>query len=126
MAPANGSERAAIGAGAGVVTFDPVFATFKRASAGDIARHGCDPLDEAERGLARPLQQCHIPRTRTITGEGEAIEEDTLAGQDRRGHAAAVDADAPGGGENEESVKARNDRNQTQEAAKGLSRHIRL
>ena len=126
MATANRPEGAAISAGADVVTFDPVFVTFERAPAGDIARHGRDPLDDAQCGPARSLQQRHVPHTRTIAGEGEAIEEDTLARQERRRHAAAVDANAPGAGERDERVEARNGRDQAQEAAKGLSRHIRL
>ncbi len=84
MAAANRPERAAIGAGADVVAFDPVFAAFERAPAGDIARHGGDPLDEAQARPARPLKQRHVSRTWTVPGESETIEEDTLARQERR------------------------------------------
>ena len=72
------------------------------------------------------MEQCHVADARTIAGESEAIEEDTLARRERRRHAAATDANAPGAGEGDDRVEAGNERNQAQEAAIGLSRHIRL
>ena len=126
MAPANRPERATIGAGAQVVTFDPVFAAYDREPTSDIARHARDSLDDAQSRPAGVLEQRHVSDTRTIAGEGEAIKEDTLARQECRRHAATVDANAPGAGESDDRVEARNDRNQAQEAAMGLSRHIRL
>ena len=126
MAPANRPEGTTIGAGASVVAFDPVFAAFEQAPAGDIARQGRDSLDYAQGGPAGVLQQRYVSDTRTIAGESEAIEEDALTRQERRRHAAAVDADAPGTGESDDRVEARNGRNQAQKAAMGLSRHIRL
>ena len=126
MAPADRPERAAIRAGGGVIAFYPVFAAFQRTPASSVARHGRDALDEALSGPVRVLHEHYIARSRTMPGEGEAIEEDALTLQEGRRHAAAFDTNAPGAGESDERVEAGNGRDQAQETATELSRHIRL
>lgn len=126
MAPLDGPEGAAIGTGIGVIALNPVFATGEPASVDNLARQGDDPLDDPLLRAARIPYEHDVSRLRAIPGEGEAIEEDALTRQERRRHAAAADANAPGEAKGDERVEAGNGRNEAEETAAGLSGHIRL